>query len=133
MPIKDIMVKNVVTADPNEPIESIIEKFYSKNIGCVIITENEKILGIITDRDIAIRGLGKSSKIPVKEIMTTKIVTATEEEGIFNLTKKFRNYGIRRIPIVDKSGELKGIISIDDILELLATEFANLAGAIRSL
>ncbi|SNR82173.1 CBS domain-containing protein [Desulfurobacterium atlanticum] len=133
MPIKEIMVRNVVTAFPDETLESVVKKLYSKNVGCVVIVEDDKPIGIITDRDVAIRGFKKAPETPVKEIMTPKVITISEDDGIFELTKKFRNHGIRRIPVVDTTGKLKGIISIDDIFELLVTEFANLVGAIRSI
>jgi len=133
MPLKDIMVKNVVTASPEETLESVVKKLYSRNVGCIIIVEDGKPIGIVTDRDIAIRGFGKPPETPIKEIMTPKVITIFEDDGIFELTKKFRNHGVRRIPVIDKNGKLQGIISVDDIFELLVTEFANLVGTIRSI
>ncbi|WP_456398008.1 CBS domain-containing protein [Desulfurobacterium sp.] len=132
MPIKDIMIRKVITVNIEDSIEYAVKKMEEKNVGSLVVMDGDKPVGIVTDRDIAIRGLGKSPDTPVKSIMTPELITITSDSGLFSLTKKFRDYGVRRIVVVDKKGQLEGIISIDDVLEVLVTEFANLIGAIRS-
>ncbi|WP_022847111.1 MULTISPECIES: CBS domain-containing protein [unclassified Desulfurobacterium] len=132
MPIKDIMIKKVITIDIEDPIEYAVKRMEEKNVGSLVVMDGDKPVGIVTDRDIAIRALGKPPDTPVKSVMTPELITITSDSGFFTLTKKFRDYGIRRVVVVDKKGRLEGIISIDDVLEVLVTEFANLVGAIRS-
>ncbi|OMH40466.1 CBS domain-containing protein [Desulfurobacterium indicum] len=132
MPIRDIMIRKVITVDIEDSIEYAVKKLEEKNVGSLVVMDGDKPVGIVTDRDIAIRGLGKSPDTPIKSIMTPELITVTSDSDFFKLTKKFRDFGVRRIVIVDKKGRLEGIISIDDVLEVLVTEFANLIGAIRS-
>ncbi|WP_457568591.1 CBS domain-containing protein [Desulfurobacterium sp.] len=132
MPLKDIMIRKVVTVDIEDSVEYAVKKMEEKNVGSVVVTDGDRPVGILTDRDVAIRGLGKSPEIPVKLIMSPDLITITSDSDFFTLTKKFRDYGVRRIVVTDKKGKLEGIISIDDVLEVLVTEFANLVGAIRS-
>jgi CBS domain-containing protein len=90
-------------------------------------------VGIVTDRDavVEVMATGLDPKtITVGDIMVQDLVTARENEGVLETMQIMRYKGVRRLPIVGKSGELIGIVSIDDMLEVLAEEISELAKVI---
>ncbi len=133
MPVKDLIKRKVVTVEPDDPVSLAAKRMQDKLVGSLVVLDGDKPAGIITDRDIAIRvvGAGKSPDTPVKEVMTKDPITIREDASFFELTKTFREAAVRRLIVVDKDGRLVGLISVDDVFELLTTEFANLIAAIR--
>ncbi|GAB6075475.1 CBS domain-containing protein [Desulfurobacterium crinifex] len=133
MPVKDLIQRKVVTIEPDDTVMLAAQRMKDKMVGSLVVLDGDKPAGIITDRDIAIRvvGAGKDPTTPVREVMTRDPITIRDDASFFDLTKAFREAAVRRLIVVDKDGKLVGLISIDDILELLTTEFANLIVAIR--
>ncbi len=133
MPVKDLIQRKVVTIEPDDPVMLAAQRMKDKMVGSLVVLDGDKPAGIITDRDIAIRivGAGKDPTTPVREVMTRDPITIRDDANFFDLTKAFREAAVRRLIVVDKDGKLVGLISIDDILELLTAEFANLIVAIR--
>ena len=133
MPVKDLIQRKVVTVEPDDTVMLAAQRMEDKMVGSLVVLDGDKPAGIITDRDIALRVVakGKSPTTPVKEVMTGSPITIREDASFFELTKTFRESGVRRLVVVDKEGRLLGLISIDDVLELLVSEFANLVTAIR--
>ena len=133
MPVKDLIQRKVVVVEPDTPVRIAAQRMKDKMVGCLVVLDGDRPVGVFTDRDIAIRvvGEGKNSETPVKEVMTKDPITVNEDASLFELTKAFREAAVRRLVVVDKEGKLKCIVSIDDVLELLATEFAYLVVAIR--
>ncbi len=133
MPVKDLIQRKVVTIEPNDTVMLAAQRMKDKLVGSLVVLDGDKPVGIITDRDIAIRvvGAGKSPDTPVEEVMTKDPITIRDDATFFELTKAFREAAVRRLIVVDKEGKLVGLISVDDVFELLTTEFANLIAAIR--
>jgi CBS domain-containing protein len=87
-------------------------------------------VGIVTDRDMVIEIISQSldlNKFSVGDIMSPQLVSVQENEGVFETIRLMRGKGIRRIPVVNQEGGLEGIVSADDILDLLAEEMVELA------
>jgi len=133
MPVKDLIKRKVVVIEPDDPVKLAAQRMHDKMVGALVVIEGDRPVGIITDRDIAIRVVGqeRSPETPVKEVMTKDPITIREDATFFELTKTFRDAAVRRLIVVDKDGRLVGLISVDDAMELLTTEFANLIAAIR--
>ncbi|WP_457680255.1 CBS domain-containing protein [Thermovibrio sp.] len=133
MPVKDLIKRKVVVIEPDDPVKLAARRMEDKLVGSLVVIEGNKPVGIITDRDIALRVVGRelSPETPVKEVMTKDPITIREDATFFELTKAFREAAVRRLVVVDKEGRLVGLISVDDVMELLTTEFANLIAAIR--
>ena len=133
MPVKDLIKRKVVVIEPDDPVKLAAKRMEDKLVGSLVVIDGDRPVGIITDRDIALRVVGreKSPDTPVKEVMTKDPVTIREDATFFELTKTFRDAAVRPLIVVDKDGPLVGLISIDDVMELLTTEFANLIAAIR--
>ena len=100
----------------------------------IVVTKSEdgnRPIGIVTDRDIVMKVVANNAEpesIKVSEVMSQELVTASEENGIYESIERMRTYGVRRLPIVDKEGYLAGILSVDDILEFLGEEVDALIG-----
>ncbi len=133
MPVKDLIKRKVVVIEPDDTVKLAAKRMQDKLVGALVVIEGDKPIGIITDRDIAVRvvGEGKGPETPVREVMTKDPITIREDASFFELTKTFRDAAVRRLIVVDKDGRLVGLISVDDVMELLTTEFANLISAIR--
>ena len=127
--------KDVVTAEPDASIRKVTFLMRDRGVGAVVVVNGKgKPVGIVTDRDVALALAvdEKDPDVPVSEIMPGEIVTIGENEGIFNATQYIFGYQVRRLPIVDSDGKLIGIVTMDDLLSLLARELGNLTeGAIQ--
>jgi CBS domain-containing protein len=118
--IKDYMKASVITVTRDLPLKDVAVVMTEKNVGSVIVTENGKPVGIITERDIVRAiGSGKSLEIPADKIMTASLITIREDSPITGALSLMRSYNIRHLPVVDGEGKLVGIVSIRDIARAL--------------
>lgn len=121
---------NVVSVKPDATVQFVAELMKEKNIGCVVVTENHKPVGIVTDRDIALRGVslcGDPGEALIESVMSTDILTIRKDAGIFDAIQEMKSAGVRRMPIVDSAGRLVGLLTVDDLIRLLAREMADIA------
>lgn len=105
-----------------------------RNVGTVIVTEKEDgvrfPLGIVTDRDILMKVLSKGvalEKISVEDIMSAPLLTAKEKDDLSETIQKMNRKRVRRLPVVNGRGYLVGLISMDDILQVLANEMKEIS------
>lgn len=134
MPIDDLARSEVVTADPEQSIADVATAMEEENVGSVVVTDGESPIGIITDRDLALRVLGQRadpSDLTVGEVMTEDLCTIDRSAGFYEATSLMSEHGIRRLPVCE-GDSLVGIITADDLTELLADEEQQLAEVIRS-
>ncbi len=117
MKVKDIMTGAIVSLNSKDSVEKAAELMKEHNIGAVPVCEGDKVIGIITDRDIALRSVasGNDSKSQsVREIMSSNPVTGTPDMDIQDASRVMSERQIRRLPIVD-SENLVGMVSLGDI------------------
>jgi CBS domain-containing protein len=115
--VRDIMNSPVVSASPDNTIYDIAKKMKEENIGSIIIIENDKPLGIVTDWDIVSKGLVndvKPSHIKAKDVMK-ELHTIESEESITEAARQLRKHNIKRLGVVYKN-RLVGIISSSDVI-----------------
>ena len=115
--VRDIMNSPVVSASPDNTIYDIAKKMKEENIGSIIIIENDKPLGIVTDWDIVSKGLvndAKPSHIKAKDVMK-ELHTIESEESITEAARLLRKHNIKRLGVVYKN-RLVGIISSSDVI-----------------
>jgi CBS domain-containing protein len=129
----DTFATILVTAEPTATLSSVALQMREHNVGAVVIVEGQKPVGIVTDRDLALAlgAQGAEPEAPVESVMTTPVRTIPDGAGIFAATQCMRDAGVRRLPIVDREGQLVGIVSLDDLMGLLGRELYNLAEGIR--
>lgn len=128
------MVSDVVTVDPDRTVAQTTEVMKREGVGCIVVCEQEKPVGILTDRDVALfSGTGEvdPAETPVSDIMTKEVFSLTMGKKINDATIMLRDHGFRRAPVVDEQGDLKGILTLDDIILHLADELHDIADVIR--
>jgi CBS domain-containing protein len=125
--VKQIMTKDVSSVAPNDTITKAASIMEQLDVGSVPVTDNNKVVGIVTDRDIVLRGVAKGSDAnkKVSEVMSTNIKYATPDMDVHAAADLMAENQVRRLPVVD-SDTLVGIVAIGD----LAVEniFENEAG-----
>lgn len=133
MPIGEICNREVVVSFATESAVEAAKLMRQYHVGDLVIVEegNGKRVpvGIVTDRDLVVEVMAKEvdpAQFTVADLMSRELLTAREEDGIFETIQRMRIHGVRRLPVVDKTGALIGIVSIDDLFSLLAEEMTEL-------
>jgi CBS domain-containing protein len=135
MTIGRICCREVDTAERTESVKTAAQRMDSRSVGTlVVLGQDERPIGIVTDRDLALRVVG-FARDPldtfVGDVMTTNVHTAFEEMPIEIALTLMRSQSVRRLLVVRKTGELVGIVTLDDVLELLAEELGEVGRLIR--
>jgi len=120
MLVKDIMSKKVFTVEPETSLREAISIMCDNNIGCVVVTKNNKVRGIVTERDImkciVQKTIEYADEIKVSSIMTHFIISVKPEEKVEKAIELLRKHNIKKLPVLDDSGKLEGIITTTDIV-----------------
>lgn len=117
----DVMTKDLVYCLPDESVANVAQLMKKEDIGPVLIVDNEEnktLMGIVTDRDLAIKVVGEGrdpKNTRVEDVMTAKVVTSRASDSVENAMKSMAQYQLRRIPVVDDRNRLVGIISQADV------------------
>ncbi len=131
--ISEVCTKPAVTVEPATTILEAARLMRTKNIGALVVTNSSRPSGILTDRDIAVSvvAMGKDpATVTVGEVMHKNPTVIREDQGIFDVAKMFGTRGVRRLPVVSKSGQVTGMIALDDLLMLLGREMSHVASAL---
>lgn len=116
MKVADIMTKEVDTCNPEHSLQEVAAKMKEINVGSIPICENEKLVGIITDRDIVVRGIADNLALEsaVSEILSENMVTGSKDMTVEEAAELMADHQIRRLPIVENE-KVIGIVSLGDI------------------
>jgi CBS domain-containing protein len=117
MKIKDIMTNNVVSVKLETPITEVTKIIKDNNVGSVPVCDGQRVVGIVTDRDIVLRGIAMDKDIntlKAKDVMTAKVTTVDSNSDVNSASNIMAEKQIRRLPVVD-GNNLVGIVSIGDI------------------
>ena len=118
MKLKDVMTMRVETVGPESTLREASEKMSSLNIGALPVCEDDRVVGIVTDRDITVRGLARGSNpdtSKVSEIMTRDVVCGFEEQSVKEAASIMEEKQIRRLPVLDRYQRIIGIVSLGDL------------------
>ncbi len=136
MKVIDMAVHEVATITADQSICACALQMRLDHVGSlVVVDENQTPLGMITDRDIAIEVVARKlnpEQLTVKDIMTSPVVTATPNESMVVALARMREFGVRRLPIVDEQGKLVGVISNSNLVEELSGLLDSLVRNIHS-
>ena len=134
MPVSDLARSDVVTAQPDTPVTELAETMESHDVGSVVIADGETPVGIVTDRDLAIRVVSAERDLTATtaaDVMTEELKTIESDAGFYEATNLMSESSIRRLPVTEGE-ELVGIVTADDLTELIADEEQQLASTIRA-
>ena len=133
MSVGEFCNREVVIADKTTSLVEIAQLMRQQHVGCVVVTEsqaeNNIPLGIITDRDIVLEIVAPQldlESVAVVDVMSRDLLLAREVDGLWETLKRMRSRGVRRVPVINDERVLVGILTVDDILEILANEFSEL-------
>lgn len=117
-----VMTAPVITIDANRFVQEAAEIMAEKRIGCIVVVDKEKPVGIVTERDLLQKVVAKSlnaSKVPINEIMSRPLITINEDASIFKAVRIMKRNNVRRLLVTEKS-KFIGIITQKDLLRALA-------------
>jgi CBS domain-containing protein len=115
--VEDIMIENVVTVDATASVMKAVNLMNEREIGCLVVTRNGRAVGIVTERDLLKRVIGRTkspSKTKVKDIMTKPLIAGHPDMDLEDATKLMFERKIKKLPVVDH-GRLKGLITLTDV------------------
>lgn len=135
MILKELMRERseVYTLPSTARISAAADMMRDKRVGSIVIVDGESVIGIITDRDIAMTlalGAGTPDST-VEEAMSREVETILESMSLFDVTRFFRTVDVKRLPVVDTNGSLVGIVSLDDVMALLAREMFDTCSSLE--
>jgi CBS domain-containing protein len=135
MPIEDLARTEVVSASPETPVPELAQRMRDENVGSVVVTNDNSPTGIVTDRDLTTRVLAEEAAPAdrtAEDVMSRDLCAVGPDAGFYEAAEVMSENGVRRLPVCDENDELVGIITADDLTELLADENQQLAAVIRS-
>lgn len=138
MRVGELCIRQVVVAPRETSVWEAARLMRHHHVGDVVVTDavngHRAPVGIVTDRDIVLEVMAPdldAKSLSVGDIMGADLVAVSEDDGIFETIQVMRAHGIRRAPVVDRAGALAGIVSVDDLVELLAQELGDLTKLIN--
>jgi CBS domain-containing protein len=133
MSLEHFCRKSVIKIALDKSVAQACQMMEQNNIGCLIAEEDGKLCGIVTDRDIALKVAGAlrdPEKTMVKDIMTPDPIRISVDKDLRQLTSLMHAFHVRRVPIVNGHDRVVGIITLDDIVALIANEMAEIGKTI---
>jgi CBS domain-containing protein len=117
MKVSEAMTRDVRVASPEETIRQAAKTMASLDAGVLPVGENDHLIGMITDRDIAIRGIaqGKGPKAKVRDVMTEDVKYCFDDQEVEEVTRNMADIQVRRLPVLNRDKRLVGILSLGDI------------------
>ena len=146
MNVGKICQRQAITIGAGDPLTAAARLMREHHIGYLVVVAAEpqggaggavtKPIGVLTDRDIVVAVVAKEADpraLTAGDIMNMQPAVVLEGDSLDNAVQLMRRQGIRRLPVVGGTGELVGVLSLDDVIDALADEIVNVAGAIRNL
>ncbi len=115
--VRDVMTKDVVTCQASDNLAQAARKMRDEDIGAVLVMQDGKLCGIVTDRDIAIRAVadGKDpNQVKLGDVCSQEVVSITPDKPVNEAVKMMRDKALRRLPVVD-GGKPVGVVSLGDL------------------
>ena len=129
----DVCNRHVVITTADMRVVKAADLMKAHHVGDLVVVrqpDGDRVpIGILTDRDIALSvgRLVRHPELKVLDVMSANLVTSGEGEKLYDVLKRMQSHGIRRLPIVNERGGLEGIVTFDDVIELLSEELTDLA------
>lgn len=117
MKISKCMTRDVQLANPNQTIQDAAKIMADIDAGVLPVGENDRLIGMITDRDIAIRAVaeGKSPDTPVREVMSEEVLYCFDDQELEDVARNMADIKVRRLPVLNRDKHLVGIVSLGDL------------------
>ena len=115
--VSEVMTSDVKVVRPDESVQKAAAIMLDEDVGALPVCDGTRLKGMITDRDIAVRAVasGRGVDTPVREVMTEEVIWCSEDDDLQDLLKRMGNDQIRRVPVLDASRNLVGIVALGDL------------------
>jgi len=132
----EVCSREVVFVRRSDPVIDAARLMREHHVGCLVVIEDQRgrrvPTGMLTDRDIVVGVVAQAPEdglggLTVGDVVTRPVITAGEDETIHDVIKRMRGHGVRRVPVVATEGALVGLLSVDDILDVVAEELTDVA------
>ncbi|AKT37907.1 CBS domain-containing protein [Chondromyces crocatus] len=126
--------RGAIVAELTDDVVSVARRMRDFHVGCVVVVREERVIGIVTDRDLVLRVMAEGldpSRTCMEDVVTYHPATLAREDSIETALVMMRERCVRRLPIVDAAGKVTGIVTADDLISLLSQELADLGAGIR--
>lgn len=116
MQIKDLMSRDVMLASPRQTIGEVAQMMAERDIGFMPVGDHDRIVGMVTDRDIVVRGLakGKGADAKISEVMTQDVKYCFEDEDVDHVVENMGENQVRRLPVMNRQKRLVGVVTLAD-------------------
>jgi CBS domain-containing protein len=118
MKVHEIMSRGPALIDPSTTVAQAARTMRNSDLGCLLIGTDERVFGILTDRDIVVRALANGTN-PAQErvcdVMSSEVLSCFEDQPVETVAKIMAEHGVRRLPVLDRRGRLTGLVSLSDV------------------
>jgi CBS domain-containing protein len=117
--VSEVMTRDIHIASPHQSIAEAAAEMARADIGCLPVGDKDRLVGMITDRDLVIRAVAKSldSTTPVSEVMTESIKYCYDDQSVDEVARNMAELGVRRLPVVNREKRLVGFIALSNIAQ----------------
>jgi CBS domain-containing protein len=126
MKVKDAMHKGVDWVGPDTPVSELAKLMRDHDVGAIPIGENDRLVGMVTDRDIVCKGLTQDDfdtrRATARDVMTTEIHCCREDDDLAKAVRHMEELKIRRLPVINKSKRMIGMLSLGDVSRSASVE-----------
>ena len=129
MKVSEVMTRDVQTVRPDQTAKEAANFMLNNDAGSIPVTDGDRLVGMITDRDIAVRGVAKGNgpDTPVRDLMSSDCICAREDDNVADVASKMSEAQVRRLPVIDSNERLCGIVSLGDLSRETDTDTAGQA------
>ena len=135
MKVKDVMHKGVDWVSPETPVSELAKLMCEHDIGAIPIGENDRLVGMVTDRDIVCKGLAQDNfdahRATARDVMTANIHCCREDEDVAKAVRHMEEVKVRRLPVINKNKRMIGMLSLGDVGQAAPVEL--LSECVRSV
>ena len=128
MKVKDVMHQGAEWVAPQTPLPEVARKMRDLDIGCIPIGENDRLIGMVTDRDIACRGVANSqdlAKLTARDVMSKGILYCRDSEELEDALRVMEQKQVRRLPVIDDRKRMVGMLSLGDVADAASHELSG--------
>jgi CBS domain-containing protein len=139
MNVSTVCQRLVVTVERSDEVVRAAQLMRSEHVGYLVVVERSgdarRPVGVLTDRDIVVAVVAREvdpRTLRVGDVMASDPVVVGENDSVEEALRRMREFGVRRLPVVNHRGELAGIVALDDVLKVLAGDALDIVGAVSS-
>jgi CBS domain-containing protein len=117
MQVKDAMTPHVDAVAPDTPLDVAAQRMRNKNVGCLPVAEGDRLVGMVTDRDLVVRALaeGHGPRSTVREVMSSQVLCCHADQPVEEAARLMEEHGVRRLVVLDREDRPLGVVSLYDL------------------